>query len=153
MMATSELKERKPVPASRADHLKPYRWKKGQGGNPKGIQAHSRTRLTEEFTRSLCKAWMTYGESALMTAALTAPIEFIRVVASLMPRDVEVTIAHVKAERMSDDQLMEIAMRGKQIEGKATEIEPVETVTTLPGALASRSARYKAKAGRGKGGR
>jgi hypothetical protein len=96
-------------------------WKPGQSGNPKGRPHGSRNKLSEEFTHSLCKAWVTYGEAALMTAALTEPVEFCNMVARLMPRDVEVTIAHVKAERMSDDQLMDIAMQHKQIEAKANE--------------------------------
>ena len=102
-------------------NLIPY--KPGQSGNPKGRPKGSRNKLTEEFTHSLCKAWLIYGEAALQTVAMTQPVEFIRVVASLMPRDVEVTIAHVKAERMSDDQLLEIAMQHKQIEAKANEVK------------------------------
>src|SRR6516165_8218140 len=102
-------------------NLIPY--KPGQSGNAKGRPQGSRNKLTEEFTHSLCKAWLIYGEAALQTVAMTQPVEFIRVVASLMPRDVEVTIAHVKAERMSDDQLLEIAMQHKQIEAKANEVK------------------------------
>ena len=101
-------------------NLIPY--KPGQSGNPKGRPQGSRNKLTEQFTRDLCKAWEIYGQSALMTAALTTPTEFCNMVARLMPRDVEVTVTHMKAERMSDDQLLEIAMRGKQIDATATEI-------------------------------
>ena len=101
-------------------NLIPY--KPGQSGNPKGRPQGSRNKLTEQFTRDLCKAWEIYGQSALMTAALTTPTEFCNMVARLMPRDVGVTVTHMKAERMSDDQLLEIAMRGKQIDATATEI-------------------------------
>jgi hypothetical protein len=44
-----------------------------------------------------------------MTAAWTHPVEFVRVVAQLMPKDVEVLFTHVRAERMSDDELANIA--------------------------------------------
>jgi hypothetical protein len=44
-----------------------------------------------------------------MTAAWTHPVEFVRVVASLMPKDVEVLVPHVRAERMTDDELASIA--------------------------------------------
>jgi hypothetical protein len=97
-------------------------FKPGQSGNPRGRPQGSRNKLTEEFTHSLCKAWVTYGEAALQTAAMTEPMQFCEMIARLMPRDVEVTIAHVKAERMSDDELMEIALRGKQIEAKANDV-------------------------------
>jgi hypothetical protein len=93
----------------------PTRWKKGQSGNPNGRPMQSRNRLTELFIRQLCKSWETYGEAALMTAAMTAPVEFIRVVASLMPKDVEVTVAHIKADRISDDELADLATGGGRI--------------------------------------
>jgi hypothetical protein len=92
-------------------NLIPY--KPGQSGNPKGRPQGSRNKLTEQFIRDLCKAWEEYGAAALTTAAYTSPVEFCNMVARLMPRDVEVTVTHMKAEQMSDDQLMEIAMRGR----------------------------------------
>jgi len=49
-----------------------------------------------------------------MTAAWTHPVEFVRLVASLMPRELEATTTPVM-ERMSDAQLEAIIARG--IEG------------------------------------
>ena len=49
-----------------------------------------------------------------MTAALTEPVEFCNMVARLMPRDVEVMVTHMKAERMSDDELATIAAGGRR---------------------------------------
>jgi hypothetical protein len=100
---------------NKAEHLKPHQWKKGQSGNPKGRNVHSRNKLTELFIQHLCKSWETYGEAALMTAALTAPVEFCRLVAGLMPKDVEVTISHVQADRVSDNELADIATRGRPL--------------------------------------
>src|SRR5262245_10047979 len=89
-------------------------FKPGQSGNPKGRPQGSRNKLSEEFFRDLCDAWQPFGKAALMTAAWTHPIEFVRVVASLMPREFEATITTV-TERMSDEQLTNIIARG--IEG------------------------------------
>jgi hypothetical protein len=54
-----------------------------------------------------------FGKPALMTAAWTHPVEFVRVVASLMLRELEATTT--VTERMSDEQLAAIIARG--IEG------------------------------------
>jgi len=40
-----------------------------------------------------------------MTAAWTHPVEFVRVVAQLMPKDVEVTATNIRAERMTSGEL------------------------------------------------
>ena len=88
-------------------------WKPGQSGNPKGRPQGSRNKLSEEFFRDLCDAWQAFGKPALMTAAWTHPVEFVRVVASLIPRELEATITPV-TERMSDAQLETIIARGLQ---------------------------------------
>jgi hypothetical protein len=48
-----------------------------------------------------------------MAAAWTEPVSFVRVVASLMPKELEATtITVAQAERMSDDELAAIASQG-----------------------------------------
>jgi hypothetical protein len=88
-------------------------FKPGQSGNPKGRPKGSRNKLSGKFFRDLCDAWQAFGKPALMTAAWTHPVEFVRVVASLMPRELEATITPV-TERMSDAQLNAIIARGLQ---------------------------------------
>jgi hypothetical protein len=78
-------------------------------GRPKG----SRNKLSEEFFRDLCDAWQAFGKPALMTMAWMYPVEFVRMVASLMPRELEATAT--VTERMSDA-LLE-ALTARDIEG------------------------------------
>jgi hypothetical protein len=87
-------------------------FKPGQSGNPKGRPQGSRNKLSEDFFRDLCDAWQAFGKPALMTAAWTHPVEFVRVVASLIPRELEATATVVHAECMSDDELAAIACQG-----------------------------------------
>jgi hypothetical protein len=89
-------------------------WKPGQSGNPKGRPQGSRNKLSEDFLADLHESWLAFGKPALMTAAWTDPVAYVRVVASLMPKELEAcTTVHM--ERMSDAQLK--AMIARDIEG------------------------------------
>jgi hypothetical protein len=88
-------------------------WKPGQSGNPKGRPQGSRNKLSEEFFRDLCDAWQAFGKPALMTAAFLHPMEFVRMVASLMPKEMPATVtADIRLERMSNAELRGIIAEG-----------------------------------------
>ena len=89
-------------------------WKPGQSGNPKGRPQGSRNKLSEDFIADLHESWKSLGKPALLAAAWTDPVAYVRVVASLIPRELEATITPV-TERMSNAQLHAIIARG--IEG------------------------------------
>jgi hypothetical protein len=58
------------------------------GGRPKG----SRNKLAESFVADLRDCWELHGVQALERCALEEPSQFVRVIASLMPRDVNLSI-------------------------------------------------------------
>ena len=50
-----------------------------------------------------------------MSAALTHPLEFVRLVAQLMPKDAGVTVANIRAERMSTSELEALIERYRDV--------------------------------------
>ena len=79
-------------------------WKPGQSGNPAGRPKGSRNKLSEDFFRDLCDAWQAFGRPALETMAMLYPVEFVRLVASLLPKEPEAATT-TPVERLSDAQL------------------------------------------------
>ena len=50
-----------------------------------------------------------------MSAALTHPLEFVRLVAQLMPKDAEATVTNIRAERMSTSELEALIERHRDV--------------------------------------
>ena len=80
-------------------------FKLGQSGNPGGRPKGSRNKLSEDFFQDLYDVWQAFGKPALETMAMLYPAEFVRLVASLMPKEPEATITPVAMERLSNAQL------------------------------------------------
>jgi hypothetical protein len=115
--------------------LVPYQrgWKKGQSGNPNSRNngAATRRNYISHFIDDLYASWKIYGRPALMTAALTDPVAYLRVAASLIPKEIEITVTSKTAERLSDDDLagyLEGPDSADTIEAQANEevLQPVE---------------------------
>ena len=70
-------------------------WKPGQSGNPAGRPIGARSKLGEIFLQDLQTVWTKHGISALEAAAIEKPAEFVRVIASLLPRQLDVSAAVV----------------------------------------------------------
>ena len=69
-------------------NLKPFQ--PGQSGNPAGRPKGSRDAITEAFLRDLCAAWAQHGVSAIQQVAQADPVNFVKVVAGLIPKEVKV---------------------------------------------------------------
>jgi hypothetical protein len=78
-----------------------FQFKPGNPGRPKG----ARNKLGEAFIEDLLVAWESQGAAAIQTVIEKRPQDFLKVVASLMPKDLNVNINPIG--EMTDEQLIE----------------------------------------------
>lgn len=81
-------------------NLKP--WPKGVSGNPAGRPKGSRHKLTEAFLEALSDDFEANGETAISEAREKDPVAYIKTIASLCPRELEVKRP---IEDMTDEEL------------------------------------------------
>jgi hypothetical protein len=75
----------------------------GQSGNPKGRTKGVRNKLGEAFLEDMLAAWSEKGKAAIDAVIADRPHEFIKTVASILPKEVNVKTTAV--EELSDDEL------------------------------------------------
>lgn len=75
----------------------------GQSGNPKGRPKGARNKLGEEFIFDMLSAWKEQGKDAISRVIKDRPHEFIKAVAGILPKEVNVTTSTV--QELSDDEL------------------------------------------------
>ena len=73
---------------------------KGGPGRPSG----ARNKLGEQFLKALQEDFETHGVQAIQTVREDKPDQYLKVIASLMPRDVNLNIN--EAERLTDEQII-----------------------------------------------
>jgi hypothetical protein len=66
-------------------------FKPGQSGNPGGKPVGSRNRITTAFLNALAEDFDVYGKDAIKLTRETDPATYVKVCASLLPKQVEQT--------------------------------------------------------------
>ena len=87
-------------PQQRPAHL----WRPGQSGNLAGRPKGSRNRLAEDFVAALYDDFKDHGSAAIAACRAEKPDVYVRIIASLLPRDVSIKVQQL--DDLTDDQLM-----------------------------------------------
>lgn len=91
------------VAASAAQKQRGRPFLPGQSGNPAGRVKGSRNKLTEDFLRCLSDDFSEHGPEAIRRTREEDPAVYVRVIASLMPKQLEVSRP---LEELTDDELV-----------------------------------------------
>lgn len=83
--------------------LKPS-WAPGQSGNPAGRPKGARNKLGEAFIEDLLHSWEAQGPAVIQRVIQEKPDQYLKVVASLMPKDLNVNLNQM--DDMTDEQLI-----------------------------------------------
>ena len=100
--------KRKPVPPVA------YQFKPGNPGRPKG----SRNKLGEAFIEALHDDFKTHGVAAIQTVRETKPDQYLKVVASVIPQEVNHKVDDLNDELSDDDLFAEWLRLSERIEAR-----------------------------------
>ena len=79
-------------PATKYPNLAAHSWQPGQSGNPAGRPVGSRNKLGERFLEDLRRDWQQHGAQVIATVRLNDPGTYLKVVASLVPRQMQLNV-------------------------------------------------------------
>ena len=108
---------------------KPF--KPGQSGNPTGRPKGSRTKINQAFIEALCADFEGHGQGVIATVRANEPSAYLRVVASLVPKEFKIE----RVDDLTDEQLdariraiagalgLEVGI-GRAADGKAEKDKP-----------------------------
>ena len=68
---------------------KNHLWEPGQSGNPMGRPKGAKNKVSEKFLENLQDNWEKHGVNALEKAAENDPMQYVKMVASLVPRELK----------------------------------------------------------------
>jgi Family of unknown function (DUF5681) len=89
---------------TRAHQRPAHLWRPGQSGNLAGRPKGSRNKLSEDFVAALYDDFQEHGSAAIAACRVEKPDVYVRVIASLLPKDVQLKVQSL--DDLTDDQLM-----------------------------------------------
>ena len=119
---------------------KPWLWKAGESGNVNGRPKGSRSAFSAIFVGDLTASWAQHGASVLEVVARKDPSRYLGVCASVLPKDVALSIEQRLPGGLSSQDL-EIFAAIKQAIPTANSQEPGQVLSFVLDAIRAHSAK------------
>jgi hypothetical protein len=82
-------------------------WSRGQSGNPSGRPKGAKNKLSEQFLANLLADWEQNGPAAIARVREQSPAVYVRIVASLVPKQFMLRDERDPLEDLSEEELRE----------------------------------------------
>lgn len=84
-------------------------FKPGQSGNPAGRPKGSRNKFSEAFLSDFCADWEEHGVVAIRTMRAERPHEYVKVAASLLPKEFKIETTSDLTDEQLDARIRQLA--------------------------------------------
>ena len=101
---------------------------KGNPGKGGGRRKGSRDRISTALLEAITRDFEEYGEESIKIARIERPIEYLKIVASLLPREFGLEIIDNRMQEISDEELELLIEHAREQKRMLIDVAPKEEI-------------------------